>query len=148
MEIGAPATSQLYAGPPFHEARVRDAMRLGVVTCRPDTTLADASRMMVGYGIHSVVVSDPADGARSWGIVSALDVARACADGTLDTTAGEVATRDVLTIPSDASLRDAADLMARHGVSHLVAVQPETDQPVGVVSALGLTTVAAGSPRR
>lgn len=127
---------------------MRDAMRLGVVTCRPETTLADASRMMVGYGIHSVVVSDPADGARSWGIVSALDVARACADGTLDATAGEVATRDVLTIPSDASLRDAADLMARHGVSHLVAVQPETDQPVGVVSALGLTTVAAGSPRR
>ena len=147
MEIGALPTSQLYAGPPFHQARVRDAMRVGVVTCRPDTTLADASRMMVGYGIHSVVVSDPADPSAAWGIVSALDVARASADGTLDTTAGQVATRDVLTIPSDASLRDAADLMARHGVSHLIAVQPETGQPVGVVSALGLTTVAASSPR-
>lgn len=122
-------------------------MRVGVVTCRPETTLADASRMMVGYGIHSVVVSDPADPSGRWGIVSALDVARASAAGWVQTTAGEVATYEVLTIPSDASLHAAAGLMAEHGVSHLVAVQPETGDPVGVVSALGLTTVAASSPR-
>ena len=94
----------------------------------------------------SVVVRDPADPSAPWGIVSALDVARAAADGSLDATAGEVATRDVLRIPSNANLRDAADVMARHGVSHLIAVQPETDQPVGVVSALGLMTVAAIGP--
>jgi CBS domain-containing protein len=122
-------------------------MRVGVVTCRPETTLADASRMMVGYGIHSVVVSDPADPSGRWGIVSALDVARATATGLVQTTAGEVATYEVLTIPSDASLHEAAGVMAEHRVSHLIAVQPETGDPVGVVSAMGLTTVAASSPR-
>jgi CBS domain-containing protein len=146
MESAAPS-SQLYVGPPFDEAHVRDAMRVGVVTCRPQTTLVDASRMMVGYGTHSVVVSDPADPSAAWGIVSALDVARASADGSLETTAGAVATRDVLTIPTNASLREAAAIMSQHGVSHLIAVQPETGDPVGVVSALGLMTVAACSPR-
>jgi CBS domain-containing protein len=146
METAAP-TSQVYVGPPFDEARVRDAMRVGVITCRPQTTLADASRMMVGYGTHSVVVSDPGDPSATWGIVSALDVARASAEGSLETTAGAVATRDVLTIPTSASLKEAAAIMSQHRVSHLIAVQPETGDPVGVVSALGLMTVAASSPR-
>jgi len=147
MESAAIPLSQRYVGPPFDEAKVHDAMRVGVVTCRPSTSLVDVSRMMVGYGIHSVVVSDPSQPSAPWGIVSALDVARASADRNLEATAGEVATRDVITIPANASLHEAAEVMAGHGVSHLIAVQPETDQPVGVVSALGLTMVAASSPR-
>ena len=47
-----------YIGPAFEDAKVHDAMRVGVVTCRPETKLADVARMMVGYDIHSVVVSD------------------------------------------------------------------------------------------
>ncbi len=147
MPAGVQPLHHLYVGPPFDEARVHDAMRVGVVTCRPTTTLADASRIMVGYDIHSVVVSDPDEPNRPWGIVTALDVAQASASGTLDTTAGEVATRDVVTIPTDEGLARAAELMATHGVSHLIAVQPETGAPVGVVSALGLTAVAAANPR-
>ena len=46
-----------YVGPAFEAARVHDAMRVGVVTCGPETKLGDVSRMMVGYEVHSVVVS-------------------------------------------------------------------------------------------
>src|SRR5215211_8997534 len=105
MESAGIPLSQRYVGPPFDEAKVHDAMRVGVVTCRPSTSLADVSRMMVGYGIHSVVVSDPDAPSPAWGIVSALDVARASAEGGLERTAGDAATRDVITIPADASLR-------------------------------------------
>jgi CBS domain-containing protein len=145
MESAAVPVSERYVGPPFDEAKVHHAMRVGVVTCRPSTHLADVSRMMVGYGIHSVVVSDPEAPSGALGIVSALDVARASAEEGLEKTAGEAGTRDVVTIAADASLREAAEVMAGHGISHLVAVQPETGQPVGVISALGLTTVAASS---
>jgi CBS domain-containing protein len=145
METAAHPPSASYGGPPFDQAHVRDAMRVGVVTCRPETTLADASRMMVGYGIHSVVVSDPADATAAWGIVTALDVARASAEGRSSATAGEMASHEILTIPSDAGLHQAAKTMAEHNVSHLIAVQPETGQPVGVISALGLAAAAAGS---
>src|SRR5215208_245967 len=143
MPVGAQPVQPPYVGPPFDEARVHDAMRVGVVTCRPTTTLADAAKMMIGYGIHSVVVSDPDVPDRPWGIVSALDIARATAEGNLGATAGEVAVEDLLSIPADASLRRAAQLMAGRGVSHLIATSPDTGHPVGVVSALGLAAAAA-----
>ena len=128
MATAAPSDRIRYAGPPFDKARVHDAMRIGVVTCRPETSLRDVARMMVTYKIHSVVVEDVERAAARWGIVSALDIA----------TAGRAPTcpswrpRDVATHrPRHRARRrdarsSAAELMAEHGVTHLVAVQPET----------------------
>ena len=62
-------TERTYIGPAFADAKVYDAMRVGVVTCRPGTSLADAARIMTGYQIHCLIVADPEAGAhaRSWG---------------------------------------------------------------------------------
>ena len=67
---------QRYVGPAFADAKVHDAMRVGVVTCRPDTKLDDVAKMMVGYDVHSVVVSEAEGDLESWGIVTTLDLAR------------------------------------------------------------------------
>lgn len=133
-----------YSGPAFSDARVYDAMRVGVVTCRPDTSLADAARIMYGYAIHCLIVADPESGrhARSWGVVDALDVARAEAEGRARTV-GEIAASELVTIESGAPLTEAARLMADQRISHLVAVQPGTDRPVGVISTSGLAAVLA-----
>jgi CBS domain-containing protein len=133
-----------YAGPAFDEAKVYDAMRVGVVTCTPDTSLQDAARMMTGYGIHCLVVANPEAGrhAAAWGVVDALDVARAEADGKARSV-GEVETTDVVTINSDAPLSEAARRMAEGRIPHLVAVLPGTDRPVGVLSSSGLAAVLA-----
>jgi CBS domain-containing protein len=133
-----------YIGSAFEDAKVHDAMRVGVVTCLPDTALADAARMMTGFGIHCLIVADLDTSGRSrpWGVVDALDVAAAEAERSAKT-AGEVATTELVTIDSDASLDRAAKLMAEHGVTHLVAVQPGTDRPVGVIGASGLAAVLA-----
>jgi CBS domain protein len=64
-----------YIGPAFEEAKVHDAMRVGVITCRPQTRLSDVAKMMVGYDAHSVVVADVDDGGL-WGIVTSLDLPR------------------------------------------------------------------------
>jgi len=114
-------------------------MRVGVVTCRPETRLADVARMMVGYDIHSVVVSEVEAGSTPWGIVSSLDLARV-ADRLDTATAAEVATTDLVTIESDQPLARAAELMAEHGVTHLIAVQPDDGRPAGMISA---RTIAA-----
>jgi len=128
-----------YIGPAFEDAKVHDAMRVGVVTCRPETKLSDVARMMVGYGMHSVVVADVPGEGGLWGIVTSLDLARVASE--LDSlTAGEVASTNLLTIHSDESLQRAAELMAEHGVTHLIAVQPDTSQPAGMISA---RTIAA-----
>jgi CBS domain-containing protein len=133
------AVEHSYIGPSFDEAKVHDAMRVGVVSCRPETKLADVARMMAGYGIHSVVVHEIESASALWGIVTSLDLAQA-ADQLGSLTAGDVASTDLVTIPSDRPLREAASLMADHRITHLVAVQPESGRPAGMVSA---RTIAA-----
>ena len=128
-----------YIGPAFAQAKVHDAMRVGVVTCRPETRLRDVARMMDGYGIHSVVVAEVGGGRSPWGIVTSLDLARWAHDID-ERTAGEVASTELVTIPADAPLTDAARAMAEHDVSHLVAVDPDNGHPRGVISA---RTIAA-----
>lgn len=131
-----------YIGPVFEDAKVHDAMRVGVITCRPETKLADVARMMVGYDVHSVVVSEVQGEAGMWGIVTSLDLARR-PDELGSLTAGEVATRDLVTIDSSEALGRAAELMAEHRVTHLIAVQPDTGRPAGMISARGLAAVLA-----
>ena len=133
-----------YVGPAFADARVYDAMHVGVVTCGPDTPMADAARMMTGYGIHCLIVAEIDAGGRSHhrGVIDALEVAAAASDAQARTV-GEIATTEPLTIESNARLEDAARLMAEHRATHVVAVQPGSDSPVGVISASGLMAVLA-----
>ena len=118
-------------------------MRVGVVTCRPETRLADVAQMMVGYDVHAIVVSEVKGEPGLWGIVTSLDLARA-ADKLDSLTAGDVATTDLITIPSDESLERASRIMDEHRISHLIAVQPDTGRPAGIISARGLAAAAAG----
>lgn len=135
-------TERSYVGPAFEEAKVRDAMRVGVISCRPDTILTDVARMMVGYDVHSVVVADVDPQRGMWGIVTSLDLARAA--GELDSvTAGELATTDLVTVRSDDFLRRAAELMAEHDITHLIVLQPDSDDPVGVISAHAIAGAVA-----
>lgn len=131
-----------YAGPPFDDARVYDAMRVGVITCRPETPLRDVAQMMTGYGVHAVVVQDVGPGTRPWGIVSALDLAGAAGSDLSELKARDVATSELVTVHTDESLAQAAKLMTDHGVTHLVAVD-SADWPCGVISAGGLAAALA-----
>jgi CBS domain-containing protein len=131
-----------YIGPAFQDAKVRDAMRVGVVTCRPETKLGDVARMMVGYDIHSVVVADVQGEGGLWGIVTSLDLARV-ADEISSLTAGDVASTDLVTVHADESLERAAELMAEKGVTHVIAVQPDTERPAGMISARGIAAALA-----
>ncbi len=132
-----------YAGPEFAHARIHDAMRVGVVTCEPETSLRDVARIMVGYQIHAVLVGDVSSGENPWGIITDLDLATAAASGMSELTARDVASADVTTVPANESLAGAAKLMADRNCTHLLAVQPDTGRPVGVISALGLASVIA-----
>ena len=144
VAMTASSTAQrTYIGRAFQDARVYDAMSVGVVTCTPQTSLQDAARMMTGYGIHCLVVAEPREGrhAAGWRVVDALDVAQAEADGRAQSVS-EVA-RAAVTIDSNAPLTEAARLMAERRSDHLLAVMVGTDRPVGVLSASGLTAVLA-----
>lgn len=132
--------------PHFDDARVADVMHPGVLTCPPETTLANVARMMTSYSVHAIVVTgldaegDPDE--RAWGIVTSLDLVRARVRGTDEPTAGGLARADVLTVSPGDPLASAAQLMAVHGVEHVVVADVH-GRPVGVVATSDLAAVFA-----
>jgi CBS domain-containing protein len=138
MSVSPAPNAHRYTGPPLTEARVRDVMRLGVVTCQPETPLRDVAAMMSGYGVHSVVVDRGDEGI---GVVSDLDLAAAIID-LPEATAGDTAGTELVTVTADDSLDLAARRMRTHDVHHLLVVDPETGAPVGVVAASGIAWAA------
>jgi CBS domain-containing protein len=131
-----------FLAPRFADAKVLDAMRLGVVSCPPDTPLQEAARIMGTYRIHCVVVADP-DSDRPWGVVSDLDLAGAAGQDVAKRTVWDIAGSELVTVHAEEPLARAAQLMTEHQVSHLVVVQPASGHPVGVISTLDLAGVLA-----
>jgi CBS domain-containing protein len=131
-----------FAAPAFEDASVVDAMRIGIISCPPDTPLRDVARIMATYRIHCVVVSEM-EGEKPVGVISDSDLAVAAASGARAGTAGQLAATESVTVAADDSLDRAAQLMSEHQVSHLVVIQPHSGHPVGVLSALDLAGVLA-----
>jgi CBS domain-containing protein len=137
-ELGAHS----FAAPDFEHASVVDAMRIGIISCPPQTPLRDVARIMATYRIHCVVVTEM-EGAAPLGVIRDGDLAAAAAAGSRDAPAGELASTGSVTVAADDSLVRAAQLMAERQVSHLVVIQPHSGHPVGVLSALDLAGVLA-----
>jgi CBS domain-containing protein len=135
-------TQHAFTAPRFDEASVVDAMRVGVISCPPDTSLTDVARIMATYRIHCVVVNEM-EGAKPVGVIADIDLAAAASSGARQRTAGELARTEPVSVAPDDSLERAGQLMAEHEVSHLVVIQPHSGHPVGVLSALDLAGVLA-----
>ena len=123
--------------PPFEQAKVSDVMHPGVIGAPPHWSLRLVARAMAAHRVHCVVVAglDP-DDHLVWGLVSDMDVVRAAHD-TGVTTAGDVARTEPICVDSQATLAEAADMMAAEGAPHLVVV--ENGRPVGILSSLDVT---------
>lgn len=130
-----------YLTPSLRHARVSDAMRPGVITCPPDTSMRDIARTMVTNHIHAVVVRGVAGGG-GWGVVSDRDLL-AIALGAEEADAGACASEVLVTVERDEPLEAACELMRAHGVSHVMVVDPRQNQPLGVVSTLDVAGIVA-----
>jgi CBS domain-containing protein len=130
------------------ERTVGEVMRLGVVTCAPDTPLSEVARLMGAYRIHCVVVSgltEDVHGTRLvWGVVSDLDLARALASDE-EATAGQVAATEPVTASPYDTLADVAQVMAEHEIAHLVVIDGVDAEPMGMISTLDLARAYAGA---
>jgi CBS domain-containing protein len=136
------------AAPP--RMSVADAMHWGLVSCSPDASLRAVAALMSDNQVHCVVVIDRSSRRESpWGVVSDLDLVSAATVRSLDDqTAGGTAMKPAVTVSPGERLDLAAERMTRHGVSHLVVVEPARKQPLGVLSTLDLAgaLAAAWSP--
>jgi CBS domain-containing protein len=122
---------------------VREVMSGAPETVTPETTLADAAKVMERADIGDVLVVDGTGQLR--GIVTDRDIAiRAVAEGRdpNTTTVGEIMTPTVETISSAATVQEAIQTMRRHDIRRLPVV--DGGSPIGVVS-LGDLAMSPGS---
>lgn len=122
---------------------VREVMSAAPETVTPETTLADAAKVMDRVDIGDVLIVDGTGQLR--GIVTDRDIAiRAVAEGRdpNTTTVEEIMTPTVETISSSATVREAIETMRRHDIRRLPVVDGGT--PIGVVS-LGDLAMSPGS---
>jgi CBS domain-containing protein len=143
--------------------KAMDVMRYRVVTVAPDSTVAEAARLMLHHGISGLPVVD-AKGALA-GIVTEGDLLRRAETGTekkrphwLEFFLGpgklageyvqthgrkvdEVMTRKVVIVAKDAALDTVVDLMERHRIKRLPVV--EGGRLVGIVSRANLLQALA-----
>jgi CBS domain-containing protein len=130
----------------FETGTVADAMTWGVLACTRDMPLAVVARMMSSHRVHAIVVlgtPDRADELRPlWGVITDLDLMAAAAEGRFVQKTVVDATRPTTaSVGPDDSLGRAAGLMVKERTSHLVVVDPGSQSPVGVLSALDLAAV-------
>ena len=136
-----------YLMPSLENATVGDAMHAGIASCEPEATLTDVARIMATYHVHCVVVMHPAQRQAGqpyvWGMVSDLDLVRAGIDPDAES-AGDAAQQPTISVKPTLPLLEAAELMVRDGVSHVVVVDDaDTQRPIGVLSTLDLAGVLA-----
>ena len=112
--------------------RVKDAMTSDVKTASPAQPLTDVARLMKQEDVGAVPV---VDGERLIGVVTDRDiVVRGIADGSDPHAikAGDIASRDIVTVRPDDDLDEALRLMGQHQVRRLPVV--DEGQLVGVVA--------------
>jgi CBS domain-containing protein len=132
-----------YLTPRLENASVADAMRHGVLSCSADATLRDAARTMSLHHVHTIVVTDPADGSPA-GILSDSVLLGALLDSPQgDRQLSEVADRDVSAISSDEPLTAAAELMRQRGIAHVLVRDAESGRPSGMLSTLDVAGILA-----
>jgi predicted transcriptional regulator len=81
----------------------------------PNTSLQEASRILVHNGVQEALVEDS-----SPGLINLTDVTRALADGKVDREVKEIMTRGFLTIDSEEPIYEAIKMIGRTGANQLV----------------------------
>jgi CBS domain-containing protein len=136
-----------YLLPHFEHATVADAMHPGILSCDAEATLTEVARIMSTHHVHCIVVrgaaQDESDESPVWGMISDFDLVRAGMRPDAPDSAATIARRPVISVKTTAALRDAADLMMTKGTGHIVAVNPQTGHPVGILSTLDIAGVLA-----
>ncbi len=96
---------------------VRDLMQVGVPTCREDTPLRDAARLLVERNVGALIVLDEDANMAGW--IGEQHVAQVCGSSTATMRAGDVMVEHVPEILPDVPAAAAAHLMLDQGLRQM-----------------------------
>lgn len=125
--------------------RVREVMSAPLVRAEPAMSLEAASRLMIEKEVSALVAVDGTG--RAAGIITERDLLRALARDGAAAAADRVdafLSRPVREIRTDAFVYKALGRMMRHGLRHLVAVEPATRKAVGMLTSRALLRLRSG----
>jgi CBS domain-containing protein len=113
---------------------VRDVMHRKVISCRVDTPLKEAAKLLDSERINALVVVD--EEGDLCGVLSQTDVVKACEQDWEGMVAEDVMTPDVVTIVADIPVLTAVELMLDNQIHRLIITQGglAPRRPVGVLS--------------
>ena len=119
---------------PLAGRAVRDFATVGILACSPDAPLLEVASLMANNRVHAVLVVD--DDRPEPPVIADADLVAAAATGHFDELcARDIAGTEAVSVREDDALEHAGQLMAEHGVAHLVVRDPQR-MPVGIVSTL------------
>lgn len=123
--------------------KVADIMTPAAVTDAPGDSIAEGCARMWRQQTGSLLIMD---GDRLAGIFTERDLLRCAAEGVdlKSTTLAEAMTTDVVTIPPDTPIREAAEIMFQKWFRHLPVVSAD-GKVVGILSLRDLLTLVAES---
>lgn len=126
---------------------VRDMMRVGVPTCREDTPLKDAARLLVERNVSALVVLDEDGNAVGW--LGEQHVARAIDRDHARLTAADVMREHVPEILPDIPAAAAAHLMLDRGLQQLFVTHHAggIKYPAAVITLQDVIRMIAGMER-
>jgi CBS domain-containing protein len=118
---------------------VRDVMTKDVRVVRPDTSVKEVVAVMNKFDIGSIVV---VQGERPVGIITERDILKRIVEPCLDpetVTARQIMTSPVVTIDENASINEAAKLMAKKGIKRLLVTRNK-DELMGIITFTDIVT--------
>lgn len=123
---------------------VSELMSTSVLTCPPDTSVAEAARLMTERDAGSIIVTDPAGA--PLGLVTDTDFRRRVLARGLDpkVPVQQVMSWPIKTLPAQTVAYEAVLEMTRHGIHHLVIT--EGARLAGLVSDHDISVITGNNP--
>ena len=123
---------------------VNDFMRKSLITIEESASVQEAANRMKDKNVSSLVVVDEIS--RPLGLITERDLVRKVCIHDVSTSKliiKEIMSSPLITIDSNSSASEAADMMLRNNVRHLLVVDSKSseglDKPIGIVTPLDFT---------
>lgn len=114
------------------ERYVRDIYHKGVILCKPDSPLQEVVRVMADTEVHAVMVTEH-EGEPPVGVVSHIDIIAHYGENLSTIQARDVMTSNVINIPEDATVEEAAKKLLESKIHRLLVVSAD-GKPLGILS--------------
>jgi CBS domain-containing protein len=125
------------------DTKVRDWMHRGVITCAPETTVAEVAASMDSHDISALVVV--ADDGKALGVISRTDLVNArfiqpYMKHWRGLSAHHLMSKPVISVSAETSVEEAVQLLHEKRIHRLVVVESSAGyaRPVGILSVTDL----------